>query len=121
MSDNFLGLLPWAPGGYVSAEDERAEQLALANPYWYQRVYLHQAADTLDHGDETFQTNTFAYIPTEIQVAAALATMNAQIMATPDPVTDRTPALAQLTKSLYAQASDLWREIAAADTEGWDV
>lgn len=121
MSDNFLGLLPWAPGGSVSAEDERAEQLALANPFWSQQRYLHDAADTLDQGDDIFQPNVFAYIPTEIQVAAALAAMNMQVMATPDPVMDRTPALAQLSKSLYAQASDLWREIAAADTEGWDV
>ena len=121
MSDSFLGMLPWAPGGYVSAEDERAEQLALVNPFWDQRRYLHAAGDTLDHGDEVFQPNTFAYIPTEIQVAAALAVMNMQVMTTPEPVMDRTPALAQLTKSLYAQAADLWREIAAADTEGWDV
>jgi len=121
MSDNFLGMPPWAPGGYVSDDDERAEQLALANPYQFQARYLHNAADTLDHGDDLFDPNTFAWIPTEIQVAAALAVLNAQTMATPSPVTDRTPGLAQLTKSLYAQAADLWREIAVADTEGWDV
>ncbi len=121
MADNFLGMLPWAPGGFVSAEDEQAEQLALANPYWFQQRYLHAAGDTLDHGDVTVQPNTFAYIPTETQVAAALADKNMQVMATPEPVMDRTPALAQLTKSLYAQAADLWREIAVADTEGWDV
>ena len=123
MSDiqQFAGDWPWAPGGAVSAQDEKAQALALVNPWSEQGAYLHDAADTLDHGDEVIEPNVFAYIPTELQVGAAIAALNMQIMSTPGPVMDTQPTLAQLSKSLYAQASDLWQEIAAADTEGWDV
>lgn len=117
----FAGLWPWEPDGAVSEADERAQALALVNPYQDQAGYLYAAGATLDHGDETHEQNVFAYIPTEQQVAAALAVLNMQIMSTPEPVADRTPSLAQLSKSLYAQASQLWGEIAAADTAGWDV
>lgn len=118
---DWAGLLPWAPSGVISEQDEKAQALALETPWRYQTDYLYAAADTLDHGNESIETNTFAYIPTEIQVAAALATLNMQVMTTPYPVMDRSPSLAQLSQSLYAQAADLWKEIAAADTEGWDV
>lgn len=121
MSDSFLGLFPWAPSGLVSAEDERAQSVALNNPFTLGRRYLHDAYDALDHGDECFEPNTFGLIPTETQVASALAALNMQVMATPEPVMDRSPSLAQLTQSLYSQAGDLWAEIAAADTEGWNV
>ena len=118
---DWAGLLPWAPNGAVSAQDEQAQALALVNPWTDQGRYLHDAADTLDHGDETHEVNTFAYIPTEIQVAAALAALNMQVMSTPEPIQQQGPSLAQLSQSLYAQAGQLWQEIAAADTEGWDV
>lgn len=117
----FGGMLPWEPSGIVSGLDERAMLQALNNPFTEGRFYLHEAADSLDHGDESHEPNTFAYVPTEFQFASALAALNMQVIATPDPVMDRTPTLAQLSKSLYASAGDLWREIAAADTEGWDV
>ena len=121
MANTFLGLLPWAPGGHVSAQDERAEAAALVNPFTDGRFYLHDLADTADWGDEHHETNTFAYIPTEMQVAAALAALNMQTNATITPVQYNDPSLSQLSQSLYAQASQLWQEIAAADTEGWDV
>ena len=120
-TQQFAGLWPWAPGGAVSAKDEQAQALALVNPWTEEAHYLYAAGDTLDHGDEVIEPNTFAYIPTETQVGAAIAALNMQIMSTPGPVMDSQPSLAQLSKSLYAQASELWQEIAAADTEGWDV
>lgn len=118
---DWAGLLPWAPQGAVSAQDEKAQALALVNPWTDQAAYLTAAADTLDHGDETHEPNTFAYIPTEMQVAAALAALNMQVMSTPSPVEQNGPSLAQLSQSLYNQAGQLWQEIAQADTEGWDV
>ena len=123
MSDiqQFAGLFPWAPNGSVSAQDERAQALALVNPWIEEAAYLYDAADTLDHGDEVIEPNVFAYIPTEIQVGAALAALNMQVMSTPDPVQQQGPSLAQLSQSLYAQAGQLWQEIAAADMEGWNV
>lgn len=117
----FAGLWPWEPNGAISAEDEQAQAAALVNPWTDQALYLHDAFDTLDHGDETIEPNVFAYVPTEQQVAAALAVLNMQVMTTPDPVVDRQPSLAQLSQSMYAQAADLWQEIAAGDTEGWGV
>lgn len=121
MFQQFAGMLPWGPSGIVNAEDERAMASALNNPYTYGAQYLHDAADQLDHGDECHEPNVFGFIPTETQVAAALAALNMQVMNTPEPVMDRTPTLAQLSQSLYSSAADLWREIAVADTEGWDV
>lgn len=121
----FAGMLPWGPAGLVSAEDERAMAAALVNPWSDQAEYLNAAADSLDYGSGTdndlTEPNTFAYIPTEVQVGAAIAVLNMQIMTTPGPVMDSTPSLSQLSHSLYAQASQLWQEIAAADTEGWAV
>lgn len=117
----FGGMFPWEPAGLVSSQDERAMAAALNNPYTLSQRYLHDLADFADHGDECHEPNSFAYIPTEVQVASALAVLNMQVMNTPEPVADRTPTLAQLSKSLYSSAADLWREIAVADTEGWDV
>lgn len=117
----FGGMFGWEPAGLVSSQDERAMAAALVNPYQDGQRYLHDLADFADHGDECHEPNTFGYIPTEMQVGAALAALNMQVIATAEPIQDRTPTLAQLSQSLYSSAADLWREIAVADTEGWDV
>ena len=117
---DFLGV-PWAVGGFVDPADERAQQAALDNPFAAQQGYL---LDTMisgaDAGDEVFEPNVFAFIPTEYQVAAAIAAANMQALQTAsDPVQTQGPGLAQLTQSLYKQAASLWQELSVADMEGW--
>lgn len=116
----FMGT-PYVPQGFVDPQDEAAQQLALVNPWlacqsWeYEGVACH-----LDKGDEAFEPNVYAYIPTEYEVAAAVAVANMQaLQQAGDPVQTRTPALAQLTQSLYQQTAALWQELSAADTGGW--
>lgn len=119
---NFAGLLPWGPNGLASARDERAmDGAATRQPWAAQMDYLTGLADSVDWGDEHHETNVFAYIPTEYQVGAALAMINGQVNATANPIQTNDPSLAQLLRTLYAQSSQLWQEIAAADTEGWSV
>lgn len=112
---------PYSVGGFGDAASERAQQLALVNP-WLDAVGEEYGilAAGLDAGDETFDTNTFAYIPTESQLAAAVAVANMQaLQQAGDPVQTRSPQLAQLVKSLYQQSAALWQELSVADTEGW--
>lgn len=112
---------PYVPLGYVDPADERAQKAALLNPWldcqtWeYNSVVGHA-----DQGDESFAPNDFGYIPTESQVAAAIATANMQALQQADyPVQENTPALRQLANSLYQQTAVLWAELTRADTEGW--
>lgn len=124
---DFAGLLPWGPNGLASRRDERAmDGAARRNPWADQMAYLTRngtAGTTGDHlaGWESSDPVNFAYVPTEYQVGAALAMINMQQNATANPIQQNDPALAQLTRSLYVQAAQLWQEIAAADTEGWSV
>lgn len=120
--DNFAGLLPWGPSGLASSADEVAiSGAATRNPWAAQMDYLTGLADSVDQGDEHYEQNTFAYIPTELQVGPALAVINAQINATAEPIQSNDPTLTQLMRSLYQRSSELWQEIAAADTEGWSI
>lgn len=117
---DFLGV-PYGVGGFVDPMDEQAQQVALDNPWAACQGY---ALDTMvsgaDAGDETFEPNVFGYIPTEYQVAAAIAVANMQaLQSASDPVETRSPGLAQLTQSLYKQAAGLWQELSVADMEGW--
>lgn len=119
---DFAGLLPWGPNGLASAADEVAiTGAATRNPWAEQMNYLTGLADHADHGSESIEPNVYAYIPTEIQVGAALAMINMQTNATPEPIQRNDPALTQLMRSLYTQSNALWQEIAASDTEGWNV
>lgn len=124
MAESIPGSLfgaPYAVGGFVDPHDEMAQQLALVNPWLSDQKNLYGVLELgLDQGDEVFEPNTFAYIPTEQQIAAALAVANMQAMLQASaPVQERTPALRQLTSSLYQQAAALWQELSVADTEGW--
>lgn len=112
---------PYGVGGFVDGKDERAQQLALVNPWITdlgdEYVVLAYHAD---QGDEVYEPNCFAYIPTEYELAAAVAVLNMQaLQQANEPLQTRSPQLAQLTQSLYQQAAALWRELAVADTEGW--
>lgn len=114
---------PYVPGGFVDARDEQAQALALVNP-WLDALGNEYGilAAHLDQGDEVYDTNTFGYIPTEQQVAAAIAVANMQALAAAgvtEPTQTRSPQLAQLVKSLYQQSAALWQELSVADTEGW--
>lgn len=113
----------YAPNGFVDSQDQRALDLALVNPWLSDQVELYATlAAGLDQGDEVFEPNVFAYIPTEQQVAAAIAVANMQANNATglSPQSQQTsPRLAQLTQSLYRQAAALWSELSVADTEGW--
>ena len=77
-NDNHLGTFPTGIDGFSSRLDQEAQQRALVNPYlstqhWRDKLCFQ------DLGDETFDPNAYAYIPTEWQILSMIAARNRQL------------------------------------------
>lgn len=121
--DDFLGIDTWAPQGYVSAKDEQVMYYhsVTANVRIRELAYSWNnnfTAAGRDRGDEVYGGNSFQYIPTEVEVGAAIAMRN---MATADvlPVQANSPGMAQLLQSLYQRTAQFWQDIRNASGTGW--
>lgn len=120
MPDNFLGVPTWAPGGYVSEADEAAMQRAYQGIQMAGLRYSYGVmfSDDPYAGDEHYGGDAFQYIPTEVQVAAAIAMRNMS-EAGELPVQTNDPGMAQLLQSLYQRTAQFWQDIRAASGTGW--
>jgi hypothetical protein len=119
---DFLNLWPYAPQGFVSEQDE-------ADMY-YRSILCNEAVVGLSYAqnvcfsadpyvsDEKYGGDSFQYIPTEVQVASAIALRN---MATAGelPVQNNAPGMTQLLQSLYQRTSEFWQQIRQASGTGW--
>jgi len=122
MADNYLSDPTWAPNGFVDEGDEAAQQAAYAGSvrmvemrYSWSNNF---AKATADHGDETYGGDSFQYIPTEIEMGAAIAMRN---LATAGelPVQSNDPGMAQLLQSLYQRTAQFWQDLRQASGTGW--
>lgn len=110
----------YAPNGFLSAEDERAQHAAMLNPWYESQKFLEAELAGLA-GDEHYEPNSFGWIPTELQVASAAAMVNNQLDTNQGPYQTNDPKLSQLIKGLYSSAASLWQDIYKIDAsgEGW--
>jgi hypothetical protein len=122
VADNFLNDPTWAPQGFVSAADEADMYYAAVNRniripgmLYAQNVPFTKDAD---HGDEVYGGDSFQYIPTETQVAAAV-TMANMMTAGELPVQSNDPGMNQLLQSLYQRTADFWNQLRQASGTGW--
>lgn len=113
----FVGLDNWAPDGFVDPMDEYAQSMALINPYLAAQLWSRNAAFK-DKGDESFGGSSYAYIPTEAQVGAAIAVANFTVAAQ-GPVQSQDPQMNQLIQSLYQQANQFWIQLRNSRGNGW--
>lgn len=117
---DFLGIDNWAPGGYVSPGDERAMQYAYAQNIMIPGMYYSYVAfeDGKYVSDEVYGGNSFQYIPTEIEIGAAIAVRN---MSTAGelPVHSNSPGMNQLLQTLYKRTAEFWQDIRNASNTGW--
>lgn len=123
---DFLNLWGYNTSGFISYEDECAQQYVqnnvfLVSKYFsYYNNYVSPQAETSgrDVGDEYYGGSTFAYIPTEFQIASAISlySRNAPDMG---PVYYHDPGMNQLLNGLYSSMQDFWKEIARANQTGW--
>lgn len=120
MADNFLGTATWNPNGFVDARDEAVQQHFIANALvWPATFYAyHFPFNGRQNGDESFGGNSYQYIPTEIEVGAAVAMRN-MASAGELPVQTNDPGATQLLQSMYAKMSQFWQEIRNASGTGW--
>lgn len=115
--DDFGGNPTWAPNGFISSEDERAEKMALINPHmvnmaWSRELAFHEI------GDEYYGGSAYAYIPTELQIASLVRRINLDTP-TEGPVHFNEPGQLQIVQSLYHSLNELWQKIRAAGGTGW--
>src|SRR5256885_2985623 len=103
----------WAPNGFVSSEDEYALQDAYAKRnlglvcQYYSYITPFEGRYI---ADETYGGNAFQYIPTEVQVGAAVALRNmAEAGGLPVQTTD--PGMNQLISSLYQRTVSFWPNV----------
>ena len=121
-ADDFLGDPTWAPQGFVSEEDERVMyyHAVTANVLIREMAYAYNLPFTAhaDRGDEVYGGDPFQYIPTEVQVGAAIAMRN-MAAAGELPVHAESPGMAQLLQSLYQRTAQFWQDIRNASGTGW--
>lgn len=121
MSD-FLNNPTWSPGGFISPGDEADMHYAAvaANERIPMMLYAwnNPFSANADHGDETYGGDSFQYIPTEVQMGAAIAMQN-MAQAGELPVQSNDPGMNQLLQSLYQRTADFWTELRQASGTGW--
>lgn len=113
----FLGEFDWTPTGHIDPMDEYAEHMALINPFYVSQMWARNAAFK-ERGDESFGGSSYAYIPTEAQVGAAIAVANFTV-ASEGPVQSQDPQMNQLIQGLYQQANDFWKQLRNSSGNGW--
>ena len=118
--DEYLGLWPWAPGGYGSARDEQAIMGATARNIRQPALrYARRAAGALDRGDEHFCRNANAYIPVLIAGYGEIRANIHQTVDNPNPAQPNPPSMRQLTQSLYNGVNALWQRIRQDTHTNW--
>lgn len=117
---DFLENPTWAPQGYVSGADEQAMQRAYQGIQMAGLHYSYGVMFSSDPyaGDEGYGGDAFQYIPTEIEVGAAVAMRNMS-EAGELPVHTNDPGMAQLLQSMYQRTAQFWQDIRAASGTGW--
>lgn len=120
MPDNFLGNPTWEPQGFVDPMDEYVMRWQYANSlvipgmfYAYKFPF-----DGRQNADESFGGNSYQYIPTEVQVNAAIAMRN-MASAGELPIQTNDPGMTQLLQSLYQRTAQFWQDIRNAAGTGW--
>jgi hypothetical protein len=116
-NDLFGGNTTWAPNGYISHQDEYNQQLALINPHMVNMAWSRELAFQ-EKGDEFYGGSTYAYIPTEMQIASLVRRINLDTP-TEGPVHFNEPGQLQIVQSLYQSLNELWRKIREAGGTGW--
>jgi len=120
MPDLFLDNPTWAVNGFVSQEDEAAmqekyvESLGIVNMFYAYNLPF----DGRQIADESFGGESFQYIPTEVQVGAAIAMRN-MMEANELPIQSNDPGMTQLLQSLYQNTTSFWQNIRQAAGTGW--
>jgi|SRR5689334_17999747 len=120
MPDNFLGVGTWSPGGYVDPMDEYVQNYPIANALVVPGMLYSYIVpfDGRYDADESYGGNSYQYIPTEVQVNAAIAIRN-MASAGELPLQTNDPGMTQLLQSLYQRTSQFWRDIRNAAGTGW--
>ncbi len=120
--DEYLGLWPWAPGGYVDRRDAQAITAAVARNIRQpgQRYARTVAWERLDRGDESFGGNSNAYIPVLIAGYGEIRANIGALVGETNPAQPQPPSMRQLTQQLYSSASSLWQRIRSSNNSGWN-
>lgn len=120
MPDNFLGNPTWAPNGFVDPMDEWVQNYPIRNALVVPALYYAQILpfDGRCIGDEGYGGNSYQYIPTEVEVGAAVAMRN-MASAGELPIQTNDPGMTQLLQSLYSRTSQFWQDIRNAAGTGW--
>lgn len=120
MADDFLNRPTWAPGGFVEPMDEYVMQWGISNSLvWPAQFYAYRFPfDGRQNADESFGGNSYQYIPTEVQVNAAIAIRN-MASAGELPTQSNDPGMTQLLQSLYQKTASFWSDIRNAAGTGW--
>lgn len=116
--DTHLGSIPTGNEGYSNTTDQAAMQHALINPY----MSIQHWRNTLcfqDHGDEYYDANAYAYIPTETQIISYIAAHNRQLPAE-GPTYQIEPGMNNLLHGIQASVQRLLNNIRdATGTSQW--
>ena len=122
MADDFLNRPTWEPQGFVSQADERDMYYAsvLRNVRIPMMRYEYNVCFSDDpyKSDEAYGGDSFQYIPTEVQMNAAIAMRN-MAEAGELPVQSNGPGMTQLLQSIYQRTSDFWTQVRQASGTGW--
>lgn len=111
---NYAGMYGWEPNGYVSELDELNQNYytahgpqVVANEYSYLFPF-----NGRQNGDEHYKGNQYGYVPTEIEIASAIALRNMSALNQEAPYTQNDPAQNQLIQQMYTHTAELWQDIA---------
>lgn len=112
----------WSPSGYVSLQDEIAQNRLLENgPFAYAQNYAWSFPfNGRQNGDEhALVSYQWGWIPTEMQVASAVALQNIGSHAREIPYTQSDPLQNQLLQAIYRSANQFWQEVRLENGTGW--
>jgi hypothetical protein len=90
------------------------ESLGIVNQFYAYNLPFNGRMDA----DESFGGESFQYIPTEVQVGAAIAMRN-MAEAGELPIQSNEPGMTQLLQSLYQSTTSFWQNIRQAAGTGW--
>ena len=116
--NEYMGLWDYSPNGFISERDEQAQALAQINPHLSVQHWANELCFQ-DKGDEEYNPNPYAYVPTNFQIVSAIEAYNRQ-SPNEGPTYNLEPGMNNLLQGIQQSIQNLLNNIrASTGTSQW--
>lgn len=109
---DFGNMTPWDVNGFVDNVDESHQNYFTRHGPQVVAFSYAQKFPFDGRQEADFQRNTYGYVPTELEIASAVAIRNMMALNGEYPRQQNDPTQNQIIQQLYTHTAELWADVA---------